>query len=76
MEFGWRNKKSGRVSDLRRRIENVEKQTEEVGIDVEPEKSESQTDRNLPAMVKEKSMIIPGSRHVPKFQSARPRELY
>src|SRR5277367_1725183 len=26
-------------------------------------------------MVKEKSMIIPGSRDAPKFQSARPREL-
>src|SRR5277367_5148594 len=73
-EFGWRNKKAGRFSDLRRRNEDAEKKTEGVGIDVEPEEPESQTDRNLPTMV-EKSMIIPGSCDAPKFQSARPREL-
>ena len=74
-EFGSKNKKPGQVRDLRRRIEDAEKQTEAVGIDVEPEVPESQTNRELPEMPERKSMIVPGSRDALKFQSARPREL-
>jgi hypothetical protein len=64
-----------KISDLRKRIEDAEKQTEGVGIDIEPEVPESQTNRELPEMPERKSLIVPGSMDAPKFQSAKPREL-
>ena len=75
LELGWQNKKPSQLKEERRRVSEEEKQVEDLVFYVEPEEPEFQTNRNLPAMVKEKSMIIPGSRDAPKFQSARPREL-